>query len=453
MSRDQVAAALAACRAQILTENRMAFPSLPVQDLEDLYGEATVDALGREFADADALRAYIRGYLHHRALSLKRSPRITRVVGTPTEHHLDLAPGPYEQALEHESMALLHEFLAEQSEQDRNVLWMLASGQRPAEIARALGITRAEATNDCKRLRSSLERFVALRVRPAAICARRRDDLVAWQQTGRIPLALRWHLRWHHGCGLVEANARQAVQHVLVPLVPAAEQLRHAPLLQRLYHAIVTHRVTGGAHDAVTRVRRLAPAGGGGAAAGAGAIKAVAIIGAGAAALHAITAAPSPRHVRPLTRARVVMRAANTATTPSTPLTTVTPTTVAPPPVLAPKPSPAQTVASTPTTPAAGSPPAATTTTRTASTAAPDTGASTPPSTANPSSTPTSSGSVAPAVAQQQGPTQEAAPQQAAQQSVSPSSASGGGGSGRPAGSGSGNQDTSPALGGGGTPP
>jgi RNA polymerase sigma factor (sigma-70 family) len=451
MSGDQLAASLDACRAQITAEARRAFPSLPLQDLEDLYSEATIDALRREFVDADALRAYVRRHLHNRAISLKESPRVARMVDSVPDHHRDLGVDPYEQALEHESLALLHEFLAEQSERDRNIMWMLASGQRPAQIARTLGITRADATNDCKRLRSSLERFVALGVRPAAICARRHEDVMAWQQTGRMPLALRWHLRWHHACGLVEVNARQAVQHVLVPLVPAAEQIRHAGLLERLYHAIAAHRMTSGAHDAVARVRRFVPAGGGGAAAGAGAIKAVAIIGAGAAALHAITSAPPARHVRPRAPAHVVARAASATTTATPPVPAVT-TTTTPAPGATPNPTPtAVPTVATPTPP----PPATTTTSTTAaSPAAPDTGASTPPSNANanssptPSSTPTGSSPAAPA-ATQQAPVQQAAVQQA----PAASSATGSGVPQPPTGNGGGGQGTSSALGGGGTPP
>ncbi len=67
------------------------------------------------------------------------------------------------------------------------------------------------------------------------------------------------------------------------------------------WQAIVGHRVTTTAHDALVRLRHLAPAGGGSAASGAGAIKAVAIIGAGVVAVHAIAAGPAhhPHHPRP----------------------------------------------------------------------------------------------------------------------------------------------------------
>jgi DNA-directed RNA polymerase specialized sigma24 family protein len=448
MSRDHVAAALDACRVQIIGENHRAFPSLPREDLEDLYSEASIDALRRQFADADALRAYVRRYLHNRAISLKESPRIARMAGTPADHHPDLAPGPYEQALEHESMALLHEFLAEQSEQDRNIMWMLASGHRPAQIARALGISREEATDDCKPLRSSLDRFVALHVRPAAICARRHDDVIAWQQTGRMPLTLRWHLRWHHACGLVEMNARQAAQHALVPLVPAADQLRHTSLLEQLYHTIATHRVTSAAHDAMARGRRFVPAGGGGAAAGAGAIKAVAILGASAAAFHAITATPPAHHQRSRSRGHVKIHAATEAK-PAAPALPVVTTTSAARPTTTSQPTP------TPTPTARPTPRARTTTPTTATrSAAPDTGASTPPSTASSGSSATASSasassSPAASAATQQTPVQQAAVQRSPT-SVSPS---GDGASSRPASRGDAVRGTSSALGAGGTPP
>jgi hypothetical protein len=61
MSRDDVALALDACRAQLIGENHRSFPSLPLEDLEDLYSEASIDALRREFADVDALRALCGG--------------------------------------------------------------------------------------------------------------------------------------------------------------------------------------------------------------------------------------------------------------------------------------------------------------------------------------------------------------------------------------------------------
>jgi len=449
LNRDELAAALDQSRPQVIAEKRRAFPTLTWQDLEDLYSDASVDALRREFVDADALRAYLRQYLHNRAITLKRSPRVSRVVGTLTELHADVGPGPYEQAVEHEWIALLQEFLAEQTVRDRNIVWMLASGQRPSQIARALDLTRGEATNDCKRLRSSLERFVALRTRPAAICARRREDVLSWQATGRMPLALRWHLRWHQACGLVELNARQAVQQALVPLVPAAEQLRHVGLLQRAYQGIVTHRFTAAGHDAMARVRRLSPAGGGSAIAGAGAVKAAALIGATAVAFHALTAAPPTHHGHAHHPARVVARAASDTTTDQPTVPSASTTTTIPPPV-------SISASTSATAPESTNPtPAASTTTTVATTAAPDAAASTPPATADSGSPDPGNASASAAAADSSSANESASSAAPAptQDADAPSSPTGASGSGSPTRRENGVQGTSSSLGGGGTPP
>ena len=372
-----------------------------------------MDALERRFEGVAELAAYVRRHVHNRAITLKYSPAVARRVAVDAGDQADAVAGPHEHAIQSEAVAVLYEFLAEQSHEDRNVAWLLANGYRPAQVARRLQIPRAQATADCKRLRSSLERFVGLQTRPAAICARRREDLLTWQETGRMPLALRWHLRWHHGCGLAVRDAREEVQHALLPLVPAAAALRRVGFVQRAWRSIVTHRLVPAAHTAATRARRLAPAGGGSAAAGAGAIKAVAIIGAGVAAVHAITAAPDrPSHH---TRPPIVAHAAADTTTTAVVTTPVVSTPVAVPQST----TPTTTISSTSTT----------STTTPAAPVAPDSGASTPPSS---SATTTTS-----------------AP---AQQSASPASPSGDAASAS-APSGGGGGETGSSLGAGGTPP
>ncbi len=412
ISREQLAEALDRLRPAVIAEKHRAFPSLPVQEIENLYGDACADALERRFNEVAELAVYVRQHVHNRAITLKNSPGVARRVVVAVER-ADRAPGPYEQTVQTELVALLHEFIAEQSGHDRNVVWLLANGQRPAQIARALGVSRAGATADCKRLRSSLERFVALQTRPAAICARRRDDVLSWQQTGRMPLALRWHLRWHHSCALAVHDTREAAEQALLPLVPAAAALPHVGLVGRALRAILTNRVTGAAHDGLARVRRLAPAGGGSAAAGAGAIKAVAIIGAGVAAVHAITAAPAHHSHR--ARPGIVARAASDTTT--------TPVSTAPIVVTMPTPLPRTIESTTATVPA---------TPATASTApvAPDSGASSPPSSAGSATTTTE-------------------PAQQASSPISPA----GDASSTSAPSAGGDGGTGPSFEGGGTPP
>ena len=396
----------------VAAERRAFHSSLSVGDIENLYGDACVDALERRFQGVAELAAYVRRHVHNRAITLKYSPAVARRVAVDAGDQADAVAGPHEQAIQGEAVALLYEFMAEQCHEDRNVAWLLANGYRPAQIARRLEIPRAQATADCKRLRSSLERFVALQTRPAAICARRREDLLTWQRTGRMPLALRWHLRWHHGCALAVRDARQEVQHAVLPLVPAAAALQRVGLLQRAWQSIVTHRLVPAAHTAAARARRLAPAGGGSAAAGAGAVKAVAIIGAGVAAVHALAAAPAhhPHHAG----ARIVAHAASD--------TTSTPTVTSP--IVATTPVPQST---TPTTTISST--STTSTTTPATPVAPDSGASTPPSS---SATTTTS---APAQ-------QSASPASPSGDAATASAPSGGGGGG-----------TGSSLGAGGTPP
>lgn len=379
MPSNELGTTLDRLRAGVVAAEAWAFStSLSTEDIENLYSDACVDALRGTFTETADVAAYVRRHVHNRAISMKQSPSVARRVAVVAEDRAGATPGPHEHAVNGELMAVLYEFIAEQSPSDRNVAWLLANGEKPAQIARALQIPRAQATADCKRLRSSLERFAALQTRPAAICARRREDVEAWQRTGRMPLALRWHLRWHHGCALAVRDARVTVQHALLPLTPVAAAAPHVGVIQQVWHALLTNRATTATQAALSRARRLAPAGGGSAAAGVGVVKAVAVVGAGVAAVHAIVGPPT--HIHHRSHHAVVARvAAVTATTPAPgPAPVNTPTTTTP--------------VTTVSTGTSGTP--TTTSTTSAPPVAPNAGASTPPSTLSGSgSSPTSSSS------------------------------------------------------------
>ena len=174
-----------------------------------------------------------------------------------------------------------------------------------------------------RRTSVSLSRFQALLTRPGAFCQRRRRDVLEWQRTGVVPLALRIHLSRCATCRAQHHTARTAVRHAILPLLPAtALPVARAGALSRMWHVAGAHPVTQRIDDAMSRWRKVAPVGGGGSAAIAARLAtagAIATVSGFTAALHAITSHPPAHpHVRHVTVHHLAIHRLAVAPNPST---------------------------------------------------------------------------------------------------------------------------------------
>jgi RNA polymerase sigma factor (sigma-70 family) len=241
----------------------------PAAELENAYGDITLDALKRSFASVMELARFVHEGLRHDALDIAKSAAF-RNTSSLTEM-IASTDSPEHRVLEHEARDLLHEFLAELSEDDRKIAYLHFDpgyDWTPRRIAAALDLPRSEVKRTLDRVGIRLRRFAALTIAPGALCSHRRPELVQWQQTGVMPLSLRLHLRHCHRCRSEQRQAIVAVRSAILPLVPVATMPAAATgALARIYHAAGAHPSVVRSHDVIARVRKAAPVGGGGGAA------------------------------------------------------------------------------------------------------------------------------------------------------------------------------------------
>lgn len=356
-------------RPTVLASKRREFPRLADADLEDAYSQA-VEGIIR----GDALfeeEAQLAAYLHRAVSNLARNQiRDTARHAIPLEQAAvgvqvpDVSTAdPEERLLAAKARALLNEFLAELSEQDRTIAYLHldpAYECTPRQIARELNVPYQQVRASLRRTSVNLSRFQALLTRPGAFCQRRRRDVLEWQRTGVVPLALRIHLSRCATCRAQHHTARTAVRHAILPLLPAtALPVARAGALSRMWHAAGAHPVTQRIDDAMSRWRKVAPVGGGGSAAIAAKLAtagAIATVSGFTAALHAITSHP-PAHqdVRHVMVHHLAIHRLAVAPNPSTPARAAS--TVTSRPVLRPAAYTTTTTSTTTSTRAAAPPP------------------------------------------------------------------------------------------------
>jgi RNA polymerase sigma factor (sigma-70 family) len=336
LTPDDVALELDRMRPMVIAAKLRDFPAIPRAELENAYGDITLDALTRSFASVTELARFVHEGLRHDALDIAKSAAF-RNTSSLTEM-IASTDSPEHRVLEHEARALLHEFLAELSEDDRKIAYLHFDpgyDWTPRRIAAALDLPRSEVKRTLDRVGIRLRRFAALTIAPGALCSHRRPELVQWQQTGVMPLSLRLHLRHCHRCRSEQRQAIVAVRSAILPLVPIATMPAAATgALARIYHAVGAHPSVVRSHDAIARVRKFAPVGGGGGAAIAVKLAATTAVVTAGAALHAVSASSPPKHPQRHVRAAHVHRARTRAAA-DTSRTTATATTAA---VVKPKP-------------------------------------------------------------------------------------------------------------------
>ena len=348
----------------MITSKRRDFPQLTVEDLQDAYSQVVEEILraGTQFDTDSHLAAYVRKAVANRALDITRSGAYQTVPLEPGHDSTDLGDDqvdPDRHVLAGQARVLLREFLVELSDNDRLIGYLLLDPDHewtPRQIAAHLKLPKEEIEGSIKRTRISFGRFTAQAVRPGAVCNRRRRDVLAWQQTGAIPLTLRIHLTHCHGCRAQHHDARTAVRSAMLPLIPATGvPVAGLGGLSRLYHAAGTHPATARVNESLDRWRKFAPVGGGGGTAIAVKLAATGAVITATAALSVVATHTATHHQRPHHRvaraAEITTTAATTAapvaptletltapttvtksTTSTTPTTTSSTTTVSPPP-------------------------------------------------------------------------------------------------------------------------
>jgi RNA polymerase sigma factor (sigma-70 family) len=311
LTPEEVALELDRMRTMVIAAKLRDFPAIPRAELENAYGDITLDALKRSFATVTELARFVHEGLRHDALDIAKSAAF-RNTSTLTEM-IASTDSPEHRVLEHEARELLHEFLAELSEDDRKIAYLHFDPDydwTPRRIAAALDLPRSEVKRTLDRVGIRLRRFAALTIAPGALCSHRRPELMQWQQTGVMPLSLRLHLRRCHRCRSEQRQAVVAVRSAIVPLVPVATMPAAATgALARIYHATGAHPSVVRSHDVIARVRKAAPVGGGGGAAIAVKLAATTAVVTAGAALHAVSSSSPPKHPQRHVRAAQVHRA------------------------------------------------------------------------------------------------------------------------------------------------
>ncbi len=158
------------------------------------------------------LTLYMHKAVRHAALDVKRSARWSRTdpLHDSLARTVEGGEDPSQLVLSQHFRELLSEFLAELDDSDRRIAFLHLDPDHewtPRQIAGALELPRSQVERSLKRLRISLSRFGALSLRPGAMCHRRREDVLEWQATGKMPLALRVHMRHCHTCAALYRDA------------------------------------------------------------------------------------------------------------------------------------------------------------------------------------------------------------------------------------------------------
>ena len=207
---------------------------------------------------------------------------------------------PEDAAIAAEYKDLLYEFLVELPDTDRLIAYLhLDPCLAPRQIAKRLGLPLADVVRTTDRVGRRLSRFTALVADPDALCERRRDDVIAFLQTGQASPELRRHLIRCPSCSVELRRAQEQLRAALLPLLPAgAIPAASLGLLARAHRRSRRTPRRCASTTRLMRVRKLVPggaAGGGGAAITAKVLAAGTVLSVGA-AIHAVRGFQAPPH-------------------------------------------------------------------------------------------------------------------------------------------------------------
>jgi RNA polymerase sigma factor (sigma-70 family) len=340
---DQVGIALGAWQARELRLARSfgECRGLAHEQLEDLYQETALVLLKRSFHSEEHLRHALRWGIKHRALHLHRDERRRGEILTQRTPELRLAAQGRAQQRTPEIAALLEddrlivtEFLAELSELERHVFWLMAEGMRYRAIAPVLAVSVNEARKAARGCEAKRERFQLL-YDTGRLCGFRAQTIVAMQAGQDVADELAQRAYVHlEGCGHCRAqhktNARrlrrsfQGQAAALAPVPILAGRLGWLAKLEMRLRSVHQRLVPYGAPPTGGGVREgtvAMLAGGGVAAKLAAAGATVAVLAGGA--IGATHALGHPKHQTHTRTSASRARATSAATPPATASATV----------------------------------------------------------------------------------------------------------------------------------
>jgi RNA polymerase sigma factor (sigma-70 family) len=302
--------------------------------LEDLYQETALVLLARSFHSEEHLRHALRWGIKHRALHLHRDERRRGEILAQRAPELQLAAEgradkrtPEIAALLEDDRLIVTEFLAELSDLERHVFWLMAEGMRYRAIAPVLAVSVNEARKAARGCESKRERFQLL-YDTGRLCGFRAQTILAMQageavdddlaQRAYAHLEACTHCRAEH-----KTNARRlrrSFQGQAAALLPVPVLARHISWVAKLdmrMRALQQRLAPFGPPPAAGGVRERAIAilaSGGAAAKLAAAGATVAVIAGGA-----IGASHALEHPKPRGHTRATTRRTATAAAPTPP--------------------------------------------------------------------------------------------------------------------------------------
>ncbi len=189
LSGEQVGVALGAWQSAELRLARCfgECRGLTHEQLEDLYQETALVLLMRSFHSEEHLRHALRWGIKHRALHHHRDERRRGEILAQRAPELTLAAERREAQRTPELAALLEddrlivtEFLAELSDLERHVFWLMAEGMRYRAIAPLLAVSVNEARKAARGCEAKRERFQLL-YDTGRLCGFRSQTILAMQ--------------------------------------------------------------------------------------------------------------------------------------------------------------------------------------------------------------------------------------------------------------------------------
>ncbi len=160
---------------------------LTPEQLEDLYQETALVLLKRSFHSQEHLRHALRWGIKHRALHLHRDERRRGEILAQRAPELTLAAerreanrAPELAALLEDDRLIVTEFLAELSDLERHVFWLMAEGMRYRAIAPLLAVSVNEARKAARSCETKRERFQLL-YDTGRLCGFRSKTIMAMQ--------------------------------------------------------------------------------------------------------------------------------------------------------------------------------------------------------------------------------------------------------------------------------
>jgi RNA polymerase sigma factor (sigma-70 family) len=288
---------------------------LSKQQLEDLYQDLTLALMRRSYQNEKHLQRALRKRLKERALNLHRDEQRRKEIlaeNAPGIHVLESArsaeASPEQYALLRQDRLLLIELLAELSEKERPVFWLLSEGMKFHRIAKALDVPVNEARKITRSCERKTKQFVAL-YEAGRLCGYRDATIRALQNgeasSEELALLAFAHLQACAACRAEhKTNAprlRRAFQGQAAALLPAPTLAAHLGWLARAglrTRALQQKSLTDSATIAGAGVRERAAAvltGAGASKLAAGALATAVLAGGAIGASHALEHHSKPR--------------------------------------------------------------------------------------------------------------------------------------------------------------